>query len=296
MGEHAVLQGAPGIALPLPGAMRARAHPNKTGRIRLFPAVSDPRMEPALEWICRNLGGGFDFFWEARVPVGAGLGSSASLSNLLVRWALALNHPEKAPDPRAVHAAVHELENLFHGRASGIDDSVVCREHPVMFQKPRVTQRWPFFHEPIDETLWRIEFPAVGTLVVAYSRSCSSTLEMVRLVQSRDDGTFAGKSARLVENAVIALEAGRISAFGRVLDDAHALLREAGASTPELETLVRLARGAGALGAKLTGAGGGGCALALAPDGMAARTIAEVWQEAGFPVVATLELSPSVSL
>ena len=47
---------------------------------------------------------------------------------------------------------------------------------------------------------------------------------------------------------------------------AHGLLSGLGVSTPELDALVHAARAAGALGAKLTGAGGGGAVIALAPD------------------------------
>lgn len=291
LGEHAVLYGSPGIALPLPHALQAIAKRNQNKNIRLFPAISDSRMERALRWIVQNLGGGFDFFWKNRVPIGAGLGSSAAFSNLLIRWALKLNHLENTSSIEIIHAAVHELENIFHGSASGIDDAVVCFNQPVLFQKPHVKLRWPFFYEPIRDNLWRIQFPAMGLLVVGDSHSWASTQEMVKKVRHNDDGTLADQTTLLVEKAVIALETGQLEMLGNVLDAAHDLLRFVGASTPDLDALVQRAKSAGALGAKLTGAGGGGCVLALASDNTSAQAIAHAWQQTGFQVIATLPLS-----
>ncbi len=293
LGEHAVLQGAPGIALPLRGAMRARALPNETGLIRLFPPVDDVRMEAVLDWIRHRLNpDGFDFFWESRIPAGAGLGASAALSCLLARWALTLKHPREATMER-IHGAAHEMENIFHGHASGIDDAAACRESPVLFQKPRVAIAWPFLHEPLTEFLWRIDFSIHAFLAVGYSGESASTREMVRRVQERDDGRLAVRTQELVETAVRALKDENLPALGQTLDAAHELLAARGASTKTLDRMVRLARNAGALGAKLTGSGGGGCVLALAPDGETAKSLAQVWERSGFRAVMTLPLSSS---
>jgi mevalonate kinase len=53
-------------------------------------------------------------------------------------------------------------------------------------------------------------------------------------------------------------------------------------STPEIEQLCAIARERGSLGAKLTGAGGGGCVVALAPSNAIAEQITSAWQKAGF--------------
>ena len=59
---------------------------------------------------------------------------------------------------------------------------------------------------------------------------------------------------------------GDIDALGRLFDLAHGMLAGLRLSTLELERLVHGARAAGAIGAKLTGAGGGGAVIALAPS------------------------------
>src|SRR5439155_227456 len=61
-------------------------------------------------------------------------------------------------------------------------------------------------------------------------------------------------------------EAGDLPALGRAFDENQALLGALGVSAPEVEALVAAARGAGALGAKLTGGGAGGAVIALAAE------------------------------
>jgi galactokinase len=71
-----------------------------------------------------------------------------------------------------------------------------------------------------------------------------------------------------VKAAASALQRGNIKAFGALLDAAHASARDDyEISCPELEILVKTAREVhGVLGARLTGAGWGGCIVALAED------------------------------
>src|SRR5262249_50199208 len=77
-----------------------------------------------------------------------------------------------------------------------------------------------------------------------------------------------------------ALEAGDWESFGTLMDTAQGLLNAFGVSTPTLERMIAIARGAGALGAKLSGAGGGGVIIALAPA--SAERVVEALRAAGF--------------
>ena len=86
--------------------------------------------------------------------------------------------------------------------------------------------------------------------------------------------------AGIVERARAYIEKGMASELGPLMDENHALLREMGVSSPELERLVEVARGAGALGAKLSGAGRGGNMIALVDDQVAAL-VAEALRQAG---------------
>src|SRR5581483_7544137 len=84
----------------------------------------------------------------------------------------------------------------------------------------------------------------------------------------------------LVEEAERALAASDLAGLGRLLDVAHGLLCALRVSSPAIEALVHGARAAGALGAKLTGAGGGGAVIALAP-GHEGDVLAR-WRRDGF--------------
>ena len=108
-------------------------------------------------------------------------------------------------------------------------------------------------------------------LVVGYSGESSSTKEMVESVRrqleddpSRVRKTFEGIET-LVRNAKLAIEVGDLVALGQLLDLNHTLLSSLMLCTTKLDRMCQTAREAGALGAKITGAGGGGCMFALAP-------------------------------
>ena len=95
--------------------------------------------------------------------------------------------------------------------------------------------------------------------------------------------------AALVRNARLAVEAGDAAALGRCFDLAQMLLAGLMVSCEEVETMCRLAREAGALGAKLTGAGGGGCVVAIVEHD--ATPVLDAWARLGFSGFAT-EVAP----
>jgi len=285
LGEHAVLSGAPALAIPLPGAMRGRITAVSSGRILLNPPLDDPRAVEALTLLERLIPNpGFELEWEAAVRPGAGLGASASLSFLLAQAAWHAAHPETVPDAARLAEVTHRLEQVFHGTASGIDDAVVCLQSAVLLQRPEVTVRWPFAHAARAPHLWQVTLPMTLPLVVGFSGTRASTREMIEKVKARAADDFSEASRTLFDAAVTALEHHDLGALGRVLSRAHALLAGAGASTPQLDRMIELALAAGASGAKLTGSGGGGCAIALAQEGHLAD-ITEAWRCAGFQVL-----------
>ena len=90
--------------------------------------------------------------------------------------------------------------------------------------------------------------------------------------------TFDGIDALSLKGAG-AIEGARWYEVGRLMDLNHALLASLMVSTEALERACNLARNAGAVGAKLTGGGGGGCAIALAPG--KCDHVLEAWKSAG---------------
>lgn len=96
---------------------------------------------------------------------------------------------------------------------------------------------------------------------------------------------------RLADEAAGALAEGALHRVGWLMNHNHLILQAMGVSTPRLDTLVAAARGAGALGAKLSGAGGGGVVIALVAPGAEAAVetalrqadAAAVWRAPGGP-------------
>ena len=95
-----------------------------------------------------------------------------------------------------------------------------------------------------------------------------------------------GRIGALLPAARLALEKGDLSTLGRTMNENQAVLGSLSISTEEIEALCAWAREQGALGAKLTGSGGGGCVVALT-DGDADRIVGR-WQKEGFCAFSTL--------
>ncbi|MCP4808503.1 MAG: mevalonate kinase [Proteobacteria bacterium] len=184
------------------------------------------------------------------LPVGRGMGSSASLSIALLRLRARFEGIE--PDFAWLHAEGFALERIFHGDPSGIDHAVSALEGAVVYQRGEAPQ-------PLAMTPMKV--------VVLDSGSAGNTAELVAGVAARRPGIEPAldRLGELVELAIGSLD--DPLALGEAMDEAHALLVQIGVSTPILDDLVALARDHGATGAKLSGAGGGGVVMALCPDG-----------------------------
>ncbi|MNY48678.1 mevalonate kinase [compost metagenome] len=121
--------------------------------------------------------------------------------------------------------------------------------------------------------------------MVADTGEASGTGRMVALVKDRLEADPGAREAmaelgELSDQVAELLERADFKAVGLHLSRAHHLLGQLGLSTPRLDAVCRAALFAGAHGAKLSGAGGGGCAVALAPLSRLAE-VASAMVEAG---------------
>jgi mevalonate kinase len=140
-------------------------------------------------------------------------------------------------------------------------------------------------------------------LAVGYSGTSASTKEMVEgVARTRERlpelaNKFLEGVRALVENAELAVTSGDAEGLGRLMDLNQMLLAGMMLSTDQIEHMCRSARASGALGAKLTGSGGGGSVIALAgacprgertsePERLADAVVA-AWGEEGFTGFAT---------
>jgi mevalonate kinase len=283
LGEHSVVYGGPAIAAGIDRGARARATAIDEGPSRLFIRAwglcvreNDDdndlaRAFRALLGVARAQGcvhGDCEVEVEASLPPGGGLGCSAAIGVAIAR----------SLDPRAPESAVLDWtmawEQVFHGNPSGIDAALSARGGCFVFRKGAPL-------EPV-----RLRGPLY--LCIGNTGATSSTKSMVdavaRLRERKPelvDQTFEAIRV-LVSNARLAIEAGDRTALGRLMDLNQMLLSGLFVSTSEIERMCAVARDAGALGAKLTGAGGGGSVIALAPTLTASDVILAAWKSDGF--------------
>lgn len=270
-GEHAVVYGAPAIAAGLDVGARATARPGRgtltlrapTGdavaSVDLTPDAGD-RLATAWRRIHATLGApeGVDVDVTLEVPPGAGLGSSAALAVAASRALLAWSTGED-PDEARVAAAVEAAERTFHGNASGIDQAAALGGGLFVFERgDSGATRAPITSPPVRAVVCQA---APGASTRAMVEGVAARRERARLVSPLIDWI-----GRITREATAALEAGDWATLGELMDLNHGALCALGVSTEALDAAVHVARAAGALGAKLTGAGGGGCVWALTPD------------------------------
>jgi mevalonate kinase len=285
LGEHAVVYGVPALAIGIDRGAVAWAEPGGVpgAPCRLVVegwdvTVSENQRDHDLarafhalldaERAKGRVLGGLSVRARSDLPPGGGLGCSAALGVAIAR----------AVSPGISTDDVQELamawERIFHGNPSGVDAAVSSRGGGVFFQKGRGIES--------------VKLKSSLLVCVGSTGIASSTKTMVDSVARLRDRrpevvakTFEG-IASLVRNARLAMEAGDRVGLGRLMDLNQMLLGGLFVSTEEIERMCGLARDAGALGAKLTGAGGGGCVVALVGGASIAERVLEAWKSDGF--------------
>lgn len=267
-GEHAVVYGAPAVAIPLHALTAvAEVSPRREGtRIHsaLFHGDADDapaRIQPLLEAIYsaqRHTGisdMGVELRLDSTVPYERGLGSSAVVGVAVARAVAALAGVQMDADE--IFVVAMDCERIAHGRSSGLDPRTVISEVPIRFHGGEVAH---------------IQVGAPLVFVLADSGHAGSTARAVGAVRASlkaDPERISGLIDRLgeiAEGSLDQLAAGDREGLGAQMFEAHRHLAELGVSDVALERLVDAARAAGATGAKLTGGGRGGCVIALARD------------------------------
>lgn len=268
-GEHAVVYGRQGLAVPLCDAVTAAvSDSDKETTITVDSWGLHTKVDPAsrdgidglFNLVRDQLGIGdcnYRVHIDTVLPRGAGLGSSAAIAVAITR-ALAKAAKLKVDDNR-VNKIAYACEEITHGRPSGIDNTLSCYAQPMLFRRGDGLQ---FTELKISSTL---------PLVIAFSDQIGETHEQVAAVAARRsqhsqhfDALF-DQMEHLAEQGATALVNEEYQRLGALMNVCHGLLNAIGVSTPHLEQLVSIARDNGAVGAKLTGAGGGGAVVAVCP-------------------------------
>ncbi|WP_458187362.1 mevalonate kinase [Haladaptatus sp. NG-WS-4] len=196
---------------------------------------------------------GFDITVESDIPLGAGLGSSAAVTVAAIDAAareLGVELPTEEIADRAYRAELAVQE----GEASRADTFCSATGGAVRVE---------------GDDCRAIEAPDLP-IVVGFDGGTGDTGKLVAGVRAlREEYEFAADTVEIIGDIVRrgeqVLAAGDVEDLGELMDFNHGLLEALGVSSRSLDNMVWAARDAGALGAKLTGAGGGGCIVALDP-------------------------------
>lgn len=286
-GEHSVVYGQPALGIALGRGVKVTLSAG-TGRIEAhlaggapLPELSGPATPASL--VRAALGeraAALDVELELGLPPLAGLGSSAALAVATLRALHALDDVSP-PIEQTLEEAI-AVEDVAHGRSSGLDPAICLYGGVVEFSRKEGKDRAPVLNV-------RRLSPALSFhVVIGVHGHHGGTADRVRRVGAlRESMPQAFDAAmktlgQVAKAGTRALVRGELEAAGHALDLAHGVLSGFGLVSEEVEALVRITRRAGALGAKMSGAGGrGGAFFGLAPDFQAAQQIREELEKNG---------------
>ena len=282
-GEHAVVFGHPAVAVAIEQGVRVSVKGSNEWRLEGQPF--EPSRHPHISHIIQNIfqynGQPLDIDVHSSLFSAAGMGSSAALSNAFGAAMHAHLNPSTPLDPIRLAKMAHSAEATAQkGRASPTDTATSALGGCVVVSGEHVTGTRHVFdtslETPEGSRNWAInvvDIPAdIGEawLVVGYSGTGSPTGRMVARVanlisESPQRMEEMESIANITRAGLTALSAGNMEGLGIAMDACHESLRKLGVSTSKLDRMVSAAR-PHSLGAKLSGAGGGGCMVALTQD------------------------------
>jgi len=213
---------------------------------------------------------------NSTVPVAAGLGSSASVAASVI--AAVATTLDVTISKEEIFRTTYEAERLVHGTPSGVDPAIATFGGALLFQ--------------MDTGFKPLEVKTDIPLVVGdtgVERSTGVQVEKVRNIKQKYPqmmGSFMEAAREIVLRAIEAFKENDLETLGELMNMNHALLYGVGVSDESLEWLINGARKAGALGAKLTGAGGGGCMIALTKNEKLEQVVEAIQRAGGRPFIA----------
>jgi len=267
VGEHAVVHGQPAIAIPFPLVGVESIVEYVPGAVKLDSTFYHGPIDSApssLEGIVRCIQDTLLFLRvpckdlliqiKSSIPPGKGLGSSASVAIAVIKSLFMYANEDYTNEELLRLAKV--AETYAHGAPSGIDPLTITSECPVWYEKEKPVA----YIKPKDD----LYFIVADSGRMADTRSA---IESIAGLLKSAPKRFQSKLDRIGEityQAREALEKAGKQVLGQLLNEAQKELEALGISDAGLNRLIHFALEEGALGAKLTGGGNGGCIIALA--------------------------------
>jgi len=280
-GEHSVVYGQPAIVLAID--RRARVQADKRSDEKIYIDADDLGFSGYFEndvyyavrgksWRGRNLAAlnittkktmeylgvksGVNLKVRSMIPIAVGLGSSAAICVATTAAVSTLFEADLSNDQ--ISKLSFEGEKIIHGTPSGVDNNVSTFGGVMRYAK--------------DAGFERFNLERGMHFIIGNTRNKRSTRMMVEKVAQLKErnsslmDNILSNMGNIAQTGLEALMARDLVTLGDLMNLNHGLLSGIGVSTLKLESLIHTARKNGALGAKLTGAGGGGCMIALALD------------------------------
>ena len=267
IGEHAVVYGYPAISLPLlevevtcrvvPAAAPWRLFEEDTLSMAVYASLEYLNIKAA--YIRCQI--------DSAIPEKRGMGSSAAISIAAIRAVFDYFEAELPYD--VLEILVNRAEMIAHMNPSGLDAKTCLSDQPICFIK--------------NVGFKELVMDLSAYLVIADTGVYGHTREAIQVVQSKgkDALPFLHALGELTQQAEKAINTKDAVFLGEILTKAHGNLKEIGVSSSEADALVETALDHGALGAKMSGGGLGGCIIALVADYPQAQDLAERLEEKG---------------
>ena len=267
IGEHAVVYGYPAISLPLlevevtckvvPAESPWRLYEEDTLSMAVYASLEHLNIKGACIR-CQI---------DSAIPEKRGMGSSAAISIAAIRAVFDYYQAELSHD--VLEILVNRAQMIAHMNPSGLDAKTCLSDQPIRFIK--------------NVGFTELEMALSAYLVIADTGVYGHTREAIQVVQSKgkDALPFLHALGELTQQAEDAIRGKDAEGLGKILSQAHLHLKEIGVSSPESDSLVETALNQGALGAKMSGGGLGGCIIALAATLDQAQELAKGLEEKG---------------
>lgn len=297
-GEHAVVYGQPAIAVPV-DAVSARVVVETLDEegielvlrdlgetVWLHEARDDHPLSRAVRNFFRQspelamMDDGLRLTFTSSIPMAGGMGSGAALTAALFRCLARHYNVSSLATDDVISDMTYEIERLYHGTPSGIDNTVVAYNTPVYFVRDLFYSDQEVYNVLLNDDGYQLFMPGLTPfkiegkfkILIGDTGIPAPTAESVYDVRQQwlknryEYEALFIRCGQIANEARIALTEGKIETLGELMNFNHHVLQAMTVSSPELDDLVSAARSAGALGAKMSGGGRGGNMIALVQE------------------------------